>query len=487
MIDNLLLGVQTAFSIQNIIYCFLGTLIGTLVGILPGLGPAAGLSLLLPFVLSINDPTSSIILLAGVYYGTTYGGSATSILLKLPGEASSVVTCLDGNELAKKGMAGPALSIAALGSFFAGTIATILIAAVAVPLAEISLDFGPWEYTMLLLLALTCSVILSYGKIVENIAIAILGMLIGLIGIDINTGIERFTFNSVYLIDGFTFASVAMGLFGIAEIIDHVLQKEKPNQIPKIKNLYPTYKQIKTSAGSIFRGTTIGSLLGSLPGVGSILPSFLAYFVEKKFTVNIGQGKLQGVASPESANNAAAQTSFIPMLSLGLPSTPIMAIMISALMINDIEPGPQVIESNPDLFWGLIVSMWLGNLFLLILNLPLIRIWVKILYVPKFILYPLIVMVCTIGSYYLKESLFDVLIMFVFGLLGLFLKKQNIDPIPLIMGFVIGVLLEEYLRKALILGDGDWLLFVNRPICFFILLLTCMIFGLKYFLNKTEK
>lgn len=486
MIDNLLLGIQTAFSYQNILYCFFGTLIGTIVGILPGLGPTAALSILLPFVLSVNDPVAGIILLSGVYYGTQYGGSATAILLKLPGEAASVITTIDGNKLATQGHAGIALSIAALGSFFAGTVATIIIAVVAAPLASISLSFGPWEYTMLLLLALVTSTLLSDNKIIDNIGIAIIGMLIGLIGIDINTGVERFTFDSVNLLDGLSLPAMVMGLFGITEIMHHVFTSDKQTKIAEVNKLYPSWYQIKQSFGSMIRGTTIGSLLGSLPGVGSVLPSFLSYFIEKKFTTNLGQGKIQGVASPESANNAAAQTSFIPMLSLGLPSTPVMAILISVLMINNIEPGPQVIETNPDLFWGLIVSMWLGNLFLLILNLPLIKIWVKILYIPKTFLYLSIMVFCFLGAYYLKSSWFDVLTMILFGFIGLFFKRHSMNPIPLVMGLVIGVQSEEYLRKGLILGDGNWLLFFTRPICFSIIVLTIVLFILKIYISKIK-
>jgi len=384
LIANLGLGFSVALSFQNLLYCLLGVLLGTLIGVLPGIGPVATIAMLLPVTFTLN-PTSALIMLAGIYYGAQYGGSTTAILVNIPGESSSVVTCLDGYQMARQGRAGPALGIAALGSFFAGCVATVIIALFAPPLAEVALKFGPAEYFSLMVLGLVAATVLAHGSLLKAIAMVILGLLLGLVGTDVNSGVARFSFGVSELSDGIGFVSVAMGVFGFAEIIANLEQKEKREIFTKkVSNLLPTFQDLKDSWASVVRGTTLGSFLGILPGGGALLASFAAYTLEKKVSknsANFGKGAIQGVAAPESANNAGAQTSFIPLLTLGIPSNPVMALMIGAMMIQGIAPGPQVMTERPQLFWGMIASMWVGNLMLVVLNLPLIGMWIKLLMV----------------------------------------------------------------------------------------------------------
>jgi len=475
IVDNLTIGILSVFTTYNLLYCLIGVTLGTLIGILPGLGPFAAISMLLPFTYYL-DPISGIIMLAGIYYGTQYGGSTTSILLNLPGESASVVTTIDGYQMSKQGRAGEALSISAIGSFIAGIISILIVAALAAPLSNFGTKFGPAEYTSLMILGLIASVTLSRGSMLKSLSMVCLGILIGTIGVDINSGVERFTFDTPYLYDGIPFAIIAMGMFGMAEIFYNLLHID-PIKLKNtdIKNLYPSKEKIFSAFPSILRGTTVGSILGILPGVGAIVSSFASYSIEKnisKTPEKFGRGAIEGVAGPESANNAAAQTSFIPMLSLGIPTTPVMALLLSALLIHDITPGPTIISENATLFWTLIVSMLIGNFFLIILNLPLIGMWIKVLQVPRNILYPIIVLFCIIGTYVISNNFFNVLLLLPLTVLGYFFKKWGCEPAPLAMGFVIGSILEEYMRRALMISDGSWTVFLVHPISLILLLIS---------------
>jgi TctA family transporter len=474
LIANLGLGFSVALSFQNLLYCLLGALLGTLIGVLPGIGPVATIAMLLPVTFTLN-PTSALIMLAGIYYGAQYGGSTTAILVNIPGESSSVVTCLDGYQMARQGRAGPALGIAALGSFFAGCVATVIIALFAPPLAEVALKFGPAEYFSLMVLGLIAATVLAHGSLIKAIAMVILGLLLGLVGTDVNSGVARFSFGVSELSDGIGFVSVAMGVFGFAEIIANLEQKEKREIFTKkVSNLLPTLQDLKDSWASVLRGTALGSALGILPGGGALLASFAAYTLEKKVSknsANFGKGAIQGVAAPESANNAGAQTSFIPLLTLGIPSNPVMALMIGAMMIQGIAPGPQVMTERPQLFWGMIASMWVGNLMLIVLNLPLIGMWIKLLMVPYRLLYPSILVFCCIGVYSISNSPFDVMQTAVFGVVGYAFAKLECEPAPLILGFILGPLMEENLRRAMLLSRGDPLVFFQRPISLAMLLI----------------
>ena len=466
LLHNLGIGFGVALSWQNLMYCFFGVLLGTLIGVLPGIGPLATIAMLLPVTFTL-PPISALIMLAGIYYGAQYGGSTTAILVNIPGESSSVITCIDGYQMARQGRAGPALAIAALGSFFAGSVATLIIALFAPPLAEVALKFGPAEYFSLMVLGLVGATVLAHGSLVKAIAMTLLGLLLGLIGTDVNSGVARFTFGLAELSDGVGFIVIAMGLFGFAEIILNLERGEgREVFVKKIMNIMPTWKDIKDSSGAVVRGTAIGSVLGILPGGGALLSSFAAYTLEKKIgdTSNFGKGEIRGVAAPESANNAGAQTSFIPMLTLGIPSNVVMALMIGAMMIQGIAPGPQVMTEKPDLFWGLIVSMWIGNLMLVILNLPLIGIWVKLLTVPYRLLYPSILLFCCVGVYSLSNQPFDVMLAALFGILGYVFIKLECEPAPLILGFILGPLMEENLRRAMLLSRGDATVFFTKPI-----------------------
>lgn len=467
LIANLALGFEAALTPLNLLYCLGGVFLGTLIGVLPGLGPVATIAMLLPVTFGL-PPTSALIMLAGIYYGAQYGGSTTAILINLPGESSSVVTALDGYQMARQGKAGLALSTAALGSFFAGTVATFLLALFAPPLAEVALKFGPAEYFSLMILGLVASVILAHGSLINAIAMILLGLLLGLVGTDVTSGTARFTFGVPELADGINFVVVAMGMFGIGEIIRNLENEEVRDVFSrKISGLLPTWQDFKDMTPSVLRGTALGSALGILPGGGALLASFASYSLEKKISKNaknFGKGAIQGVAAPESANNAGAQTSFIPMLTLGIPSNPVMAMMIGAMIIQGIQPGPQVMTEQPGLFWGLIASMWIGNLFLVVLNLPMIGLWVRMLSVPYHLLYPAILVFCAIGVYSLNNADFDVYLMAGFGVLGYVCAKLECEPAPLLLGFILGPMMEEYLRRALVLSRGDPMVLIERPI-----------------------
>jgi TctA family transporter len=444
-----------------------GVFLGTLIGVLPGLGPTATIAMLLPITFAL-PPISSLIMLAGIYYGSQYGGSTTSILVNLPGEAASVVTTLDGYQMAKQGRAGAALTTAAVSSFFAGTVATFLIAAFGPPLAAVALQFGPADYFSLMVLGLVASVVLAQGSLLHAIGMVVLGLLLGLIGTDVTSGAQRFTFDIPDLADGIGFVTVAMGMFGVAEIIRNLeTEADRSVIIAKITNLMPTREDWKRMIAPILRGTSIGSALGILPGSGSILGAFAAYSIEKKVSKNraqFGKGAIEGVAAPEAANNAGAQTSFIPMLTLGIPSNPVMALMVGAMIIQGIQPGPSVITEQPALFWGIVVSMWIGNLFLVILNLPLIGLWVRLIMVPYRLLYPAILVFCSIGVFSLNNNQFDIYLMALFGLLGYLFSKLGCEPAPMLLAFILGPMMEEYLRRAMLLSRGNPLVFVQRPI-----------------------
>jgi len=478
LLSNLWLGFSVAMHWQNMLYCFIGVMLGTLIGVLPGIGPIATISMLLPatFVL---PPVSALIMLAGIYYGAQYGGSTTAILVNLPGEASSVVTCLDGYQMARKGQAGKALGIAALGSFFAGSVATLLIAAFAPPLAELALKFGPADYFSLMVLGLIAAVVLAHGSLVKAIAMIILGLLMGLIGTDVNSGVARYSFGLPELIDGIGIGTVAMGMFGFSEIIRNLEVTEERIVFTKsISGLWPNLQDIKQAAWPAIRGTILGSALGVLPGGGPVLGSFSAYTLEKKLAKDpsrFGKGAIEGVAAPESANNAAAQTSFIPLLTLGIPSNPTMALMIGAMIIHGIQPGPQIMTAKPDLFWGMIASMWVGNFMLVVLNLPLIGMWVKLLTVKYDYLFPAILIFCCIGVYSISNMGMDVLLAALFGFIGYVFIKLEVEPAPLLLGFVLGPMMEENLRRALLLSRGDPLVFVQRPISLTLLIISVIL------------
>ncbi len=467
LLDNLALGFSTALTFQNLAYAFLGCILGTLIGVLPGLGPLATIAMLLPATYAL-PPVAALIMLAGIYYGAQYGGSTTAILVNLPGESSSVVTTLDGYQMARRGRAGVALATAGIGSFFAGCVATLILAAFAAPLAEVAFKFGPAEYFSLMVVGLIGAVVLASGSLVKAIGMIVLGLLLGLVGTDVNSGAARFSFDVPELTDGLNFVSMAMGVFGFAEIIANLEQKDKRETfLNAITSLYPTKEDFKRMIPAILRGTTLGSALGILPGGGAALASFAAYTLEKKSSKHpeeFGKGAIEGVAGPESANNAAAQTSFIPLLTLGIPPNAVMALMVGAMTIHNIQPGPQVMTSNPQLFWGLIASMWIGNFILIILNLPMIGVWVKLLTVPYRYLYPAILTFCCIGVYSVQNTTFDVFQTAAFGVLGYIFIKLKMEPAPLLLGFVLGPMMEENFRRALLLSRGEFTVFVTRPL-----------------------
>lgn len=482
LISNLMLGFGTALSLQNILYCTIGVTIGTLIGVLPGMGPVATVAMLLPATYAL-PPTSALIMLAGIYYGASYGGSTTAILVNIPGEASAVVTCLDGHMMAKRGRAGSALGIAALGSFFAGCVATLLIAAFAPPLTELAFQFGPAEYFSLMVLGLVSATVLATGSLLKAICMVLLGLLLGLIGTDVNSGAFRFTFGLDELQDGIDFVPLSMGLFGFAEIMRNLEGDMSRSLVPnKVKNILPSWQEIKVSVGPIVRGTALGSILGVLPGGGALLSSFASYTAEKKLAGDkadppFGYGNIRGVAGPESANNAGAQTSFVPMLTLGIPSNAVMALMIGAMMIHDIVPGPQVMQSDPGLFWGLIISMWIGNLILVVLNLPMIGVWVQLLRVPYRWLFPAILVFCCIGVYSINNNVWDVWIAIFFGFAGYVFGKLGCETAPLVLGFILGPMMEENLRRAMLLSRGDPSVFVSSPIsCGLLIAAVLMVF-----------
>jgi TctA family transporter len=467
LLGNLWIGAQTAFTLWNLFYCLIGCFLGTAIGVLPGLGPTATIAMLLPITFGL-PPVSALIMLSGIYYGAQYGGSTTAILVNLPGESSSVVTALDGYQLARQGHAGRALAIAAIGSFFAGTVCTLLIALFAPPLAEVALKFGPAEYFSLMVLGLVASIVLASGSLLHALGMIVFGLLLGLVGTDVNSGTARYSFGIPELADGISFVTVAMGIFGLGEIIANLAHEQtRTVMMKKVTGLMPTWADLKRTFPAMLRGTGLGAVLGILPGGGAMLASFSAYALEKKVSknsANFGKGALEGVAAPESANNAGSQTSFIPMLTLGIPSNPVMALMIGAMIIQGIQPGPSVMTEQPALFWGIVVSMWIGNVMLLILNLPLIGLWVKMIAVPYHYLYPAILVFCAIGTFSLSNSTFDVYLMAVFGLLGYIFHKFGCEPAPMMLGFILGPMMEEFLRRALLLSKGDPTILVTRPI-----------------------
>ncbi len=478
LLDNLTLGFSVAFTFQNLTYCLLGCVLGTLIGVLPGIGPVATIAMLLPITFHL-PPTASLIMLAGIYYGAAYGGSTTSILVNLPGESSSVVTCLDGYQMARNGRAGAALSISAVGSFFAGTVGTIIIVMFAEPLTRMAQKFGPADYCSLMALGLVAAVILASGSVTKAIAMVFLGLLFGLVGTDVNTGAQRFTFDIPELSDGIDFAPIAMGLFGIAEIVVN-LEKHltRTGGTIKVTSLWPTADEVRRAIPAALRGTFLGAALGVLPGGGPTLGAFSAYTLEKKISKNpskFGKGAVEGVAAPEAANNAAAQTSFIPMLTLGIPSNAVMALMVGAMIIQGIQPGPEVMTKKPDLFWGMIASMWIGNAMLVIINLPMIGIWVKLLTVPYRFLAPAILLFCCIGAYSLQNSTFHVMQVAVFGVLGYVFVRLGCEGAPFLLGLVLGPQMEEYFRRAMLLSRGDPMVFLERPISLGLLITTALL------------
>lgn len=481
LFSNLALGFSAVFKIvpfdiwpgagslmvklpMNIILCLIGALVGTLIGVLPGIGPIATIAMLLPITYKL-DPTGALIMLAGIYYGAQYGGSTTAILVNLPGESSSVVTAIDGHQMAKKGRAGAALAIAAIGSFIAGTFGTILIAVLAFPLTKVAQLFGPADYFALMVLGLVCTIVLASGSVVKAIAMIFLGLLLSTVGTDLEDGKTRMTLGFLPLSDGIEFVTLAMGVFGFAEILRNLEREESRDLVEqKVTNLMPTKEDMKEAAPAIFRGTILGSILGILPGGGAVLAAFGAYALEKKISKNpqeFGKGAIRGVAGPESANNAAAQTSFIPLLTLGIPPNAVMAIMVGAMIIHGIVPGPQIMTKQPELFWGLIASMWVGNLMLVIINLPLIGLWVRLLRVPYRMLFPAILIFCAIGVYSINNQPFDVVLTAFFGLVGYFLLKMGFEPAPMLVAFVLGKIMEEKLRQAMLLSRGNAMVFLD--------------------------
>ena len=467
LLQNLALGFGVAFSPMNVLLCMVGALVGTLIGVLPGVGPLATIAMLLPITFGL-PPVGALIMLAGIYYGAQYGGSTTSILVNIPGEASSVVTTLDGHQMARQGRAGPALAIAALGSFFAGCVATVLVAALGAPLTSIALAFGPAEYFSLMVLGLVFAVVLAKGSVLKAVTMIMLGLLLSMIGSDIETGQSRMGFDIPELADGIGFVVVAMGVFGFGEIMRNLERTETRDVVKaKVTGLMPTWPDLKASAGPIGRGTVLGSILGILPGGGAVIAAFAAYTFEKKIAKDpsrFGRGAIEGVAAPESANNAAAQTSFIPLLTLGIPPNAVMALMVGAMTIHGIVPGPQVMLKQPQLFWGMIASMWIGNLMLIIINLPMIGFWVRLLRVPYRMLFPAILIFCCIGVYSINNAPTDVIMTAAFGLVGYWLVKHDFEPAPMLLGFVLGPLMEENLRRAILIARGDPLTFFTRPI-----------------------
>jgi putative tricarboxylic transport membrane protein len=467
LFDNLIFGFGVALSLQNLLYCLIGVTVGTLIGVLPGIGPLGTIAILMPITYGVS-PVGALIMLAGIYYGAQYGGSTTAILVNLPGETSAVVTCIDGYQMARQGRAGPALAIAAVASFFAGTVGTLLIALFGPPLAEIALKFGSPEYFSLMLMGLVAVAVLAQGDMVKSLAMVVTGLLLGLVGSDVNTGVQRFSFGFAELSDGIGFVVVAVGVFAIGEIIANLGDKAQRRGIPaRVADLFPSKEDLKRCIGPILRGTGIGAFFGVLPGTGPAIASFASYMLEKKLAADpsrFGHGAIEGVAAPESANNADAQCKFIPMLTLGLPASGVMALMLGALTIQGIQPGPEVMTQRPDLFWGLIASMWIGNLMLVVLNLPMIALWVKLLQVPYRLLFPAIMAFSAIGIYSVNNSSFEIYLTALFGIFGFVCMKLGFPLAPLLLGYVLGPMMEENLRRSMLMSGGDATVFVTRPI-----------------------
>jgi len=478
ILNNLVFGFGVAFSLENLAYCFAGVALGTLIGVLPGIGPLVTIAMLFPITFHL-PAVPAIIMLAGIFYGAQYGGSTTSILVNLPGETASAVTCIDGYQMARRGRAGPALATAALASFFAGCVGTLLIALAGPTLGEWALRFGAAEYTALMLMALVASAVMTQGDAVKGLAMVVLGLLIGVVGVDVNSGMARYSFGVLELIDGVGFTVVAVGLFAVAEIVSNLESREaREVYTGKVTGLMPTARDLKDAAWPTVRGTAVGACFGVLPGTGPALSSFATYMLEKRIAKDpsrFGRGAIEGVAAPEAANNAAAQTAFIPMLTLGIPASATMAVMLAALTLQGIATGPQVMFDKPDLFWGLIASMWIGNAFLVILNLPLVGVWVRLLTVPYRWLFPSIILFCCIGNYSVSNNPFDVYLCAVIGVLGYVLAKLECEPAPLLLGYVLGPLLEENLRRALLISRGDPTVFFTRPISLVFMIATALI------------
>jgi putative tricarboxylic transport membrane protein len=490
ILNHIFFGIQVALQPTNLFYCFIGVFVGTLIGVLPGIGPVGAMSLLLPATFRIS-PVGAIIMLAGIYYGAQYGGSTTSILVNIPGEASSVITCLDGYQMARKGRAGPALGIAAIGSFIAGTFAIIGLMFVAAPLAKAALSFGPPEYFALMCVGLVVLTFLTQGSMYKALMMALLGLLLGFVGLDLFTAIPRFTFGVNELMDGVGIVPLVMGLFGISEILINIEQPLKREIYEtKIKGLFPTLKDWVVTKWAILRGTLIGFFLGILPGGGAVLASFVSYGIEKRFSKypeKFGTGVIEGVAAPESANNAAAQASFIPLLSLGIPPNVVMAVLFGGLLIHGIQPGPLLIQKHPDLFWGVVMSMYVGNAMLLALNLPLIGMWVKVLRIPYTILFPLILLFCLIGVYSVNNSLVDIYLMILFGIVGYLMQKFGFEPAPLALAYVLSPLLEVALRQSLSISGGSFIIFLSRPISLVCILLVAGLLAFQIYSYFSKK
>ncbi len=479
LLGNLATGFGVAMTPVNLGLALAGCLIGTLIGVLPGIGPIATIAMLLPLTFNLA-PVSGLIMLAGIFYGAQYGGSTAAVLVNLPGETSSVVTCLDGHAMARQGRAGSALATAALASFFAGTVATGVIALAAPPLSLVGQSFGAPEYFSLMVLGLVAAVVLASGSVIKAIAMIVLGLLLGLVGTDGNSGNQRFTFGIPMLSDGLDFAVLAIGLFGVGEIISNLVDRERDNEasIAKVTSLWPTYDDFRRAWPATLRGTALGSVVGVLPGGGATISSFAAYVLEKRLSSDksrFGHGAIEGVAGPEAANNAGAQSSFIPMLTLGLPGNAVMALMIGAMMIHGIQPGPQIMTEKPDLFWGMVASMWIGNLMLVVINLPMIGLWVQLLKVPYRFLFIAVLLFCAIGCYTVSNSTTGVLLAALFGVSGFIFTRLDCEPAPLVLGFVLGPLMEDNVRRAMRISGGDPLIFIERPISLGLLIATALL------------
>jgi TctA family transporter len=478
LFGNLILGFDVAFSLQNLLYCLVGVTVGTLIGVLPGIGPLGTIAILMPITYGVS-PVGALIMLAGIYYGAQYGGSTTAILVNLPGETSAVVTCMDGYQMARQGRAGPALAIAAIASFFAGTVGTLLIALAGPPLAEIALRFSSAEYFSLMLMGLVAAAVLAQGDMMKSLAMVAMGLLLGIVGSDVNTGVQRFSFGITELSDGIGFVVVAVGVFAIGEIIANLGDRQERRVFAAaVTNLFPSKEDLRRSTGPILRGTAIGSFFGVLPGTGPAIASFGSYMLEKKLAADpsrFGKGAIEGVAAPEAANNADAQCKFIPMLTLGLPASGVMALMLGALTIQGIQPGPEVMSQRPELFWGLIASMWIGNLMLVVLNLPLIGLWVKLLRVPYRLLFPAIMAFSAIGVYSVNNSSFEIYLTALFGIFGFVCVKLGFPAAPLLLGYVLGPMMEENLRRSMLMSGGDPSVFVTRPISLAFIVATVLI------------
>lgn len=476
--DNVALGFSVAFQWHNLLFCFVGVLIGTLIGVLPGLGPVGTMAILLPVTYGIS-PVTAIVMLAGIYYGAQYGGSTTSILVGIPGESSAVVAALDGHQMALQGRAGPALGIAAFGSFIAGTLAIVGLMVMSVPLVKVALKFGPPEYFSLLVMGLVVLTYLAQKSMTKALLMAGVGVILGLVGLDVMTGMPRFTGDFPELLDGIGIAPLAMGLFGVSEILLNVEQKiSRSVVVKKVKNLFPDKQDWKDSKGPIARGTLIGFLVGILPGGGTVLSSFLSYAVEKRVSKNpeqFGKGAIAGLAGPESSNNAASQAGFIPLLSLGVPASAVMGILLGALMIHGIQPGPLLMQNEPELFWGVMASMYIGNIMLLVLNLPLIGLWVRLLMVPYSVLFPIILFVALTGAYVVNGSFMDLYLMLGFGVIGYLMRKFDYEPAPLILAYVLAPLLELSLRQSLIISGGEMSIFFTKPISLFFIVVSALL------------